>query len=326
MTGLVGAVDCDVDLARTEVVTDIPLADALAATARRFPDRVALVTESRRLSYRLLDDEVTTVAAGLRRLGLFQWDAVALLLSSSWEAIRGILAVARAGGIAVPLDPTLEVSDLWAALQDVLPAWILADIGDQRADLQAFLYRTRTTSSYPCEVALGGSKVPSWAHGLEELMSPSGPVTIPPAAVEADDVVAIFPQMGVGAGGAIHSHRNLLESARTASEVHGSPEPQAWMVLLPTHTLAGLRVVLAALLAGHQLVLPRQTSPEEALKLIERERVNILVAGPDMLDAMHSIGGCYRADSLSLVIADLPADPPLSGAARTSAVDEVGDA
>jgi hypothetical protein len=70
-----------------------------------------------------------------------------------------------------------------------------------------------------------------------------------------------------------------------------------------------LRVVLYALLAGHQLVLPRRIGPEEALRPIERERVNVLVASPDMLDAMHGVCGCYRYDSLSLVVADLPADP-----------------
>lgn len=337
MTGLIGAVGCDVGLDRPGLVTDMPLADALAATARRFPDRVAVVTEGRRLSYRLLDAEVTTLAAGLRRLGLFQWDAVALLLPSGWEVIRGILAVARAGGIAVPVDPALEVGDLRAVLQDVLPSWILADAGDQRADLRAFLSDAHATSSYPCEIVLGGSDIPWWAHRLEDLMTPPGPVNVPPAAVEADDVVAIFPGAGAGGGGAIHSHRNLLESARAVSESPAGPCPQTWMVLSPTHTLVGLRVLLSALLAGHQLVLPRQISPDQALKLIERERVNVLVARPDMLDAMHGICGCYRYDSLSLVIADLPADPTapgvrnrsgaaLGGATGTSAVDELGDA
>ena len=339
MTGLVGAVDCDAGLAPTGIVTDMPLADALAATARLFPDRVALVTEHRRLGYRLLDSEVTTVAAGLRRLGLFQWAAVALLLPAGWETIRGILGVARAGGVAVPIDPTLELGELRVVLQDVFPAWILADAGGRRDDLGAFLSEAHATSSYPCEIVLGGAEVPSWAHRLDDLMTQPGPVKVSPAAVEADDVVAIFPWTGAGGGGAVRSHRALLESARAVSDPHdGGPCPQTWMVLLPTHTLAGLRVVLYALLAGHQLVLPRRIGPEEALRLIERERVNVLVASPDMLDAMHGVCGCYRYDTLSLVVADLPADPappgfrgrtvPASGglATGTSAVDEFGDA
>ncbi|MFU8872798.1 amino acid adenylation domain-containing protein [Micromonospora sp. SL4-19] len=81
------------------------VADLVAAQAARTPDRVAVTGAGRSLTYRDLDVGADRLAGHLRSLGVGPEVLVAVALDRSPEMLVALLAVLKAGGAYLPLDP-----------------------------------------------------------------------------------------------------------------------------------------------------------------------------------------------------------------------------
>jgi len=83
------------------------------------PDAVAVVFENTRLNYRELNQRANQLAHYLIRQGVQAETHVAVCLERSLELAIGLLAILKAGGVYVPLDPTYPRERLTLMLQDM---------------------------------------------------------------------------------------------------------------------------------------------------------------------------------------------------------------
>ena len=86
--------------------------------ARRTPDALALVCDGQRLSYRELNAQANQLAHHLRSLGVAPEVLVAVWMQRSLQMVVAMLAVLKAGGALLPLDPELPPYRLNIMLQD----------------------------------------------------------------------------------------------------------------------------------------------------------------------------------------------------------------
>ncbi len=86
--------------------------DVLARSARRSPERTALVFAERTWTYRELDDAVSRAAVALRGLGLARGERVAAYGRNSDAYLLGFLGCARAGLVHVPVNYALTGEEL----------------------------------------------------------------------------------------------------------------------------------------------------------------------------------------------------------------------
>lgn len=84
----------------------------LTRSARRLPEKVALVCGERRLTYRELDCMSNRLAQALAEGGVERGDRVALHLHNTVEAVVGIFAVLKAGGVFVPVNASTKPDKL----------------------------------------------------------------------------------------------------------------------------------------------------------------------------------------------------------------------
>ena len=84
------------------------LSDSLRATARRLPDKAAVITEGRTLSYRELDEGSDRVAAWIATAGLERGDRVAVELPNGADAALAILGVLRSGAAMTLISPAIK--------------------------------------------------------------------------------------------------------------------------------------------------------------------------------------------------------------------------
>jgi amino acid adenylation domain-containing protein len=75
------------------------------AVARELPDAPAVIAEGEVWSYRQVDEAANRLARRLRRLGTGVGTPVGISMERSPGLILGILAILKAGGVYVPLDP-----------------------------------------------------------------------------------------------------------------------------------------------------------------------------------------------------------------------------
>src|ERR1700760_1619569 len=88
------------------------LAQALDAAAAEHPDRPYVIAEDRACTYGELAEWSRALARGLAAEGVAPGENVALLLPNGAELVALLFAVARAGAVAVPVNPLLHEREL----------------------------------------------------------------------------------------------------------------------------------------------------------------------------------------------------------------------
>jgi long-chain acyl-CoA synthetase len=106
----------------------------LDATARRFPDAPALVGDGGRLSYGRLLERAAGCAAALRARGVDPGARVAFAVPNRADFVIALLATAKLGAVAAPLDPRLRAEERAAILADLAPCCVVDAVpaGDER--------------------------------------------------------------------------------------------------------------------------------------------------------------------------------------------------
>jgi amino acid adenylation domain-containing protein len=94
--------------------------------AEHRPDAVAVVAHGARMTYGDLEASSNRLARALRDAGGETGDRVGVLMPKSPTAITAIVAVLKAGGLYVPLDPASPVARLAKIVDSCAPRFILA--------------------------------------------------------------------------------------------------------------------------------------------------------------------------------------------------------
>ncbi|WP_030385718.1 non-ribosomal peptide synthetase [Streptomyces sp. NRRL S-241] len=111
----------------TGLPLDRPLPSLLAEAADRFPDKVALSSGDRELTYAELYQRVNRLAWQLRERGVGPDMVVGVSMRRSVDLITAVLAVLWAGGAYLPLDPNYPADRLAYMLADSKAELVLAD-------------------------------------------------------------------------------------------------------------------------------------------------------------------------------------------------------
>jgi long-chain acyl-CoA synthetase len=96
----------------------LSVASVLEDSARRYPDRVAIITEGKRLTYAELDAAASRLAGKLAALGLNPGDRVALTSPNGAAFVAGHFGIIKAGLVTVPLNVLLTEREITYHLDD----------------------------------------------------------------------------------------------------------------------------------------------------------------------------------------------------------------
>ncbi len=136
------------------------------AQVERTPDAVALIREEQSISYAELNTQANRLAHYLRELGIQPDSHVALYAQPSLQMVVGILAILKAGGVYVPLDPNYPAERLTDMVADSAPVAVLS-IGTPDAAVTWCLDNNVPTVDLQADAAL-------WRYGSDENPHPLG--------------------------------------------------------------------------------------------------------------------------------------------------------
>lgn len=103
---------------RADYPQDATLHQLFEQQVEQTPDSVALISESEELTYRQLNHRVNQLVYYLQKQGVIKETLVALCLERDLDMVVGILAILKAGGTYIPLDPSYPESRLNFMLAD----------------------------------------------------------------------------------------------------------------------------------------------------------------------------------------------------------------
>ncbi|HWN44171.1 MAG TPA: amino acid adenylation domain-containing protein [Thermoanaerobaculia bacterium] len=122
-----------------ETGADMPVHALFEAQARRVPDKPAVAAGGAVLTYAELDRRSTSLARALRRRGVGPETVVGIQLRRSPELIVALLAVLKAGGAYLPLDPDYPRERLDFMIKDAGAGLVLTgtEMEEEGAELPA---------------------------------------------------------------------------------------------------------------------------------------------------------------------------------------------
>lgn len=104
------------------------ISDYLERHARELPDKPAIVTDDRSITWAELWREVQAGAAYLsEQLGDAPQAKVALLMPNTWQHVVAYLSVVHAGHMALPIDVIFKPLEIEAVIRQVPPALLITD-------------------------------------------------------------------------------------------------------------------------------------------------------------------------------------------------------
>jgi fatty-acyl-CoA synthase len=268
-------------MALVERVRGRTVAEALEARVAEDPDRVFLISGDRSLTYRQVHDQATALAASLRELGIEPGDRIALDLPNWPEFVVSLFAVAKLGGVIVPLNPRFTVPELQYMLRHSEAAVVIAAEEFNGIDyLELFEGFLASLPELQYVVTVGEADL--WyddrIYQFEDLLS-SGTSRqfASPDVAERDTFAILYTSgtMGKPKGVAL-THNSLLETAAATVEAIGlSSEDVVFGVTTIFHVFGLGPGLLGTMAAGARLVLQEQFEPAQALHLIEKHGATV---------------------------------------------------
>jgi fatty-acyl-CoA synthase len=265
----------------TEPLLEIPIGQALAATARKFPNRTGLIVrhQNRRLTWNEIDEEVDRTARGLAGLGLAAGDRAGVWATNCIEWVLLQYASACAGIVLVNVNPAYRSHELRYVMQASGIKALFLHERDSRADYGAILRESRNGGRLPLEhvVYLG---TPQWDEMIRAGVEPGE------RNIRTGDVANIQYTSGTTGSpkGVLLTHHNLLNNARgIASCLNAGPDDRICAPVPLYHCFGCVIASMVALVSGATLIIPSaQFDAAATLTAIHEERATAIYGVPTM--------------------------------------------
>ena len=224
-----------------------------------------------------LHAEVCAIDAFLRRsIALAPGQPVAIYRSNNRTCFHWFLAIIRAGGIAVPLNPLLSLAEVRR---------ILVDSGTEIlvTDKAVFEHNIRDRRALDVRTWIQADDEAETLDGF--LRAADTKVTLPPTAIDASATIAIFHTSGTSGfpkGAALSS--NALLGARASTVFAGLflGKRDLALVALPWSHIMAVSIALYGLMAGIRGCFLDRFEVSAALELVDRLGVTTFVGVPAM--------------------------------------------
>jgi fatty-acyl-CoA synthase len=308
----------------------IPLWENLAISAKRYPDKAALVFFGIKLTYAQLLQEAEQLAGYLHRLGVKKGDRVLLNMQNCPQLIIAHWAILRANAVVVPVNPMNRAEELKHYITDpdakvaITTGDLAAELGLANAALDPTLrleHLIVTQFSDAFDVNVEGEDAPpaawrDWLQTRHALPVLSG-VTVhdwnvavacldkPPELTVKPADLAVLPYTSGTTGlpkGCMHTQSSIMHNAISSNLWgNGSAEAVSLVVVPMFHITGMVSVMHANIYIGATLVLMPRWDRDLAGRLISRYQVSHWTNIPTMVIDLMGSPNFDKYDLSSLV-------------------------
>lgn len=261
--------------------------------------RIALVFEDQQVTFHDLDDRATALASGLLEQGFRRGDKVCVLAYNRVEWFELLFALAKIGGVIVPVNYLLKPKEIAYIVEDSGAAWLVGE-----DELWETVTAVRLESDHEVHlVSIGADQAGAVAY--ESLCKTAGAL---PSDVHADELLLLQYTSGTTGfpKGAMHTHETVLWNSIHQIPDFGITRDDVHLVIPAMCWAAGFHsFTLAVLWAGGRVVInpSRGFTPEAFCAIVEGHGITKTILVPAVLRRILAYADLEQHDLSSLNLA-----------------------
>lgn len=277
----------------------------LTEAVARIPDKISIVADradraqSRRLTYRELDDLANRAATSLLRLGVGRGDVVTVQLPNWWEFVVAAFACTKIGAVMNPVMPILRERELTYILNFCNTKVFIVPKSYRGFDYAAMAHGMRGDLPDLKQIIVVDDEGDS---SFERMLLATEPGPLPPRADPDDMSVLMFTSGTTGEPkGVIHTSNSLIACCKALTTRFGLDSTDVLLVASPVGHMTGYAaIVLLAVYLGGTMVLQDVWEAKHGVDLISQEGVTYTAAStPFLSDICEAVkAGAPRPQSL----------------------------
>ncbi|MFJ7729890.1 long-chain-fatty-acid--CoA ligase [Neobacillus sp. NPDC097160] len=289
------------------LVHRINMGDILKRSAKRFPNKFALVEGERRITYEELNKMVNKVAQGFQAIGLVKGDRLAILSSNSIEFVLTYFACAKAGITIVPINTGLLPNEIEYILQDSHSKAVVVE-----CQFLEHIQSSRDMITLKDVIVIGGLSDLNESNNNQRFhewnsiwRNQDGTEVL--CHVDDRDLMQCLYTSGTTSNpkGVMSSHTAVyFNTLGTAFDLKFSDQDVS-IAMMPLYHVAQLNAITTPVfLAGGTTIIMKKFEPETLMALIEKEKATQIFGLPMMYRALleHPKRIEYDLSSLRLCV------------------------
>lgn len=250
----------------------------LEESAKRLPEKVALVCQGKRFTYSEIDKASNSLANALVSMGLERQDRVAIYLENSAESVVSIFGTLKASGIFVVINPQVKAKKIEYILKDCRVKVLITD-SKHLEEAESILSNCPYLNSIIITDDITKNQEPRTKNNqiyfYQSLLN-DYPATQPTKRnIDIDLASLIYTSGSTGnPKGVMLTHLNMVSAANSIIEYLENTSDDIIMDCLPLSFDYGLYQALMAFKFGGRVILEKSfTYPYQIIDLIIKEKV-----------------------------------------------------
>lgn len=278
--------------------------ELLEETARRLPDRTAVVCGDERWTFAQIDAAANRLGNALISQGVARGDRVAVYMENSIETVVSIFAILKAGAVFSVVNPSTKADKLAYIVRDEQAVALITANDTQRRRVVSEMLQL---APVPIVVWAGGKPDGRIApdirfHGWADLLSAASEETPRAGAINLDLGTIIYTSGTTGnPKGVMCAHDDMVFATTSINTYLENTADDVIFCCLSLAFTYGLYQLFTAVQVGATVVLEKNfVFPQKALEIMNRERVTAFPGVPTMYALLLGLKDLARYDLRSL--------------------------
>ena len=278
------------------------IAEAFRNTFNKFPDKIAIEFNDKRVTFKEVDLIANRIANSLRNLGVNKGDRVVQYVPNGLELIYTTFSSFKLGAIVVPMNTAFKEREMSYFLQDSEPKAIVTDkerlkVLENILDEVPFLKNILIIDLDKGYTSGDRKYIP-----FHELSNNTN-YNDPEVEIDDEDGAIIFYTSGTTGRpkGALLPQRSITSNLKALKNVWKWSSDDFFLLTLPMFHIHGLGVGLCGTFyTGCSTIVRGKFDADEVLNIIQNRKVTLFMGVPTMYFRMLEVENCHKFDCSSM--------------------------
>lgn len=252
----------------------------LVEAADRFPDKVAIVSQARSITFAALYQEALATAGCLRELGIRPGDRVGICMEKTVDQVTVLLGVLLANAVVVPVLPRLKQPNIKHIVENSGMSAMITD-ADRMQEVADFAHLTKLITGHG-DIQQQWPNLPYMRRHLQARMFYDR--------IGNDNAAIIYSSGSTGRPkGILIAHRNLADGADIVSDYLGTHQDDRIACVLSFNFDYGLNQIWQTIRKGATLFLHEFVLPNDLFAMLAKQKITALPVMPVIISKMFDV-------------------------------------